>query len=253
MSRVRETGSKNSEGLSTEGASRAAFTARLQMILRQWPSADRLARAMGVSPSAFRKWLRGEAEPSRERLVALADAAKVGIAWLAKGEGPGPAVEPAGSGDRRPRSGEATRIAEADRFILLPRRVQAAAAAGAGTPPPATSATEYIAFRQDWVRSMLGIEPADLMLETAVGESMQPTIHDGDLLLVDTSDRSVASFGVYVLDIGGERLVKRVQRKLDGSLVLISDNETYQPDQVSGDMLQTVTVIGRVVWGGGAI
>ncbi|HTW71412.1 MAG TPA: S24 family peptidase, partial [Acetobacteraceae bacterium] len=60
-------------------------------------------------------------------------------------------------------------------------------------------------------------------------------------------------FGVYVLEIGGERLVKRVQRKLDGSLVLISDNEAYHPDQVSGDMLRDVTVIGRVVWGGGQI
>ena len=45
---------------------------------------------MGVSPSAFRKWLRGEAEPGRERLIALADATKVSIAWLATGEGPEP-------------------------------------------------------------------------------------------------------------------------------------------------------------------
>ncbi|HUB47745.1 MAG TPA: helix-turn-helix transcriptional regulator [Acetobacteraceae bacterium] len=252
MSRVREPEPQNPESLSAEGASRAAFTARLQVILRQWPSADRLARAMGVSPSAFRKWLRGEAEPSRERLVALADAAKVGIAWLAKGEGPGPSAGLSDNSDRRARSADKTRVAEADDFILLPKRLEAAAA-GTGNPAPATLDTEYIAFRQDWVRSILGIDPAHLILETAVGESMQPTIRDGDLLLVDTTDRAVASFGVYVLEVGGERLVKRVQRKLDGSLVLISDNETYQPDLVSGNMLQTVTVVGRVVWGGGAI
>ncbi|HUN39356.1 MAG TPA: S24 family peptidase [Acetobacteraceae bacterium] len=252
MSRPRETEPQSPEGLSTQGASRAAFTARLQTILRQWPSADRLARAMGVSPSAFRKWLRGEAEPSRERLVALADAARVGVAWLAKGEGPGPSLQSPENGDRRPRSVDRKRTAESDDFILLPKRVEAAAA-GTGNPPPAIAATEYIAFRQDWVRATLGIEPGDLILETAVGESMQPTIHDGDLLLVDTTDRAVSSFGVYVLEISGERLVKRVQRKLDGSLVLISDNETYQPDHVSGEMLQTVTVVGRVVWGGGAI
>src|SRR5579875_3814761 len=69
---------------------RAEFVARLAMIARHWPSVERLARAAGVSPSAFRKWLKGEAEPSRERLVALADAAHVGIAWLARGEGPEP-------------------------------------------------------------------------------------------------------------------------------------------------------------------
>ena len=70
------------------GADKSAFVDRLRTILAHWPSADRLARAMGVSPSAFRKWLKGEAEPSRERLVALARAAGVGVAWLAEGEGP---------------------------------------------------------------------------------------------------------------------------------------------------------------------
>src|ERR1700761_431864 len=78
------------------GADKSAFVDRLKTILAHWPSADRLARAMGVSPSAFRKWLKGEAEPSRERLVALARAAGVGVAWLAEGEGPTPAFEPLG-------------------------------------------------------------------------------------------------------------------------------------------------------------
>ena len=251
MSRTRENSSQNPASTGTHGAERAAFTARLHLILQHWPSADRLARAMSVSPSAFRKWLRGEAEPSRERLVALADAAKVGIAWLAKGEGAPPTFAKPEHGGGRARPAEAERI-DPGRFIVLPKQPYGGAA-GAGAPPPPRPDAEYIAFRHDWVRAMFGIEPAELILETAVGESMQPTIQDGDLLLVDTTDRSISSFGVYVLEIGGERLVKRVQRKLDGSLVLISDNDTYQPDQVSGDMLDSVTVIGRVVWGGGGI
>jgi phage repressor protein C with HTH and peptisase S24 domain len=251
MSRMRESNHRNPAAANTQGAERAAFTARLQLILQHWPSADRLARAMSVSPSAFRKWLRGEAEPSRERLVALAEAAKVGIAWLATGEGPAPHFEQSAGGGRA-RSGDGDPGIDPNHFILLPKQVEGAAA-GTGNPVPARPETEYIAFRHDWVRDALGIEPDDLILETAVGESMQPTIQDGDLLLVDTTDRGFSSFGVYVLEIAGERLVKRVQRKLDGSLVLISDNHTYQPDQVSGAMLAGVTVIGRVVWGGGAI
>ncbi len=51
----------------------------------------------------------------------------------------------------------------------------------------------------------------------------------------------------------GQRLVKRVQRKHDGSLVLISDNTAYQPDVVDRAEAERVTVIGRVVWLGGAI
>lgn len=252
MSRARENNRGNPVSASTQGAERSAFTARLHVILQHWPSADRLARAMSVSPSAFRKWLRGEAEPSRERLVALAEAAKVGIAWLATGEGPAPQFEQSEAGGGRARSDQAERGVDPSRFVLLPRQLEGAAA-GTGNPTPSRPETEYIAFRHDWVRTVFGIEPDDLILETAVGESMQPTIRDGDLLLVDTTDRTVSSFGVYALEIDGERLVKRVQRKLDGTLVLISDNDIYQPDQVTGDMLRTVTVIGRVIWHGGAI
>src|SRR4051794_28285924 len=75
------------------GADRATFITRLHTILRHWPSSDRLARATGVSPSAFRKWLRGEAEPSRERLVSLAKAAGVSVGWLVNGEGPEPRLQ----------------------------------------------------------------------------------------------------------------------------------------------------------------
>jgi phage repressor protein C with HTH and peptisase S24 domain len=222
------------------------------LILQHWPSADRLARAMSVSPSAFRKWLRGEAEPSRERLVALADAAKVNVAWLVAGEGPAPTLTKADHAGGRARPGGPAQGIDTIRFIALPKHAEGAAA-GPGDPSGPRPDSEFIAFRHDWVRAVLGIAPEDLIMETAVGESMRPTIQDGDLLLVDTTDRTFSSFGVYVLEIRGERLVKRVQRKLDGTLVLISDNDTYQPDQVAGAMLDGVTVIGRVVWGGGTI
>jgi phage repressor protein C with HTH and peptisase S24 domain len=250
MSRVRDAERTNHTSVNPQGADRAAFTARLHTILRHWPSADRLARAMGVSPSAFRKWLRGEAEPSRERLVALADAAKVRIGWLAMGEGPEPVFESAAGVATRARVVPDGGI-DAARFLVLPKWSEAAAA-GAVTPAPPRG-SEYIAFRHDWIRSEFGLEPSDLTLEIAVGESMTPTIHSGDLLLVNTTDRAFSNFGIYVMEILGERLVKRVQRKLDGSLVLISDNATYEPDQVPPGQVKDVEVVGRVVWAGGLI
>lgn len=233
------------------GSERSAFVARLREIVRHWPSADRLARAVGVSPSAFRKWLKGEAEPSRERLVALANAANVPIAWLAKGEGPTPQF-----GQRESRRGGGAPAppaagVEPAQFLILPKRVEAAAA-GADSPPPLPTA-EYIAFRHDWIRAAFRIAPEDLGMELAVGDSMHPTIRDGDLLLVDTTERSVGSFGIYVLELGGERLVKRVQRKVDGSLVLISDNPVYEPDTVPAELAQDLVVVGRVVWAGGTL
>lgn len=229
------------------GAERAAFIGRLQAILKHWPSADRLARATGVSPSAFRKWLRGEAEPSRERLVALANAAGVPVGWLANGDGPEPRFQSAVSTSRT--HGAAVLLdARLDRqdYVVLPKRPEAAAAGPES--PPAPPITEFIAFRRDWVRGILGIEPDQLTVETALGESMEPGIQSGDLLLVDTTDTRFHSFGVYVIEIAGERLVKRVQPKLDGSLTLISDNPAYEAEHIPPGQTGTVQIVGRVLW-----
>lgn len=234
----------------TENADdRLAFAGRLRTILNHWPSADRLARAVGVSPSAFRKWLKGEAEPSRERLVSLADAAGVSIAWLARGEGPEPRLRDVRGATKATVNDD--RI-DPSQFVVLPKRPEAAAAGG-GTPQPPNSLSEYIAFGHDWIRAELDVAPENLLLETAVGESMSPTLGDRDLLLIDTNDRKLREFGIYVLEYGGERLVKRVQRKLDGSLILISDNGIYEAERIPAERAGEMTVIGRVVWSGGRI
>ncbi len=222
---------------------RGAFINRLQALLRHWPSADRLARATGVSPSAFRKWLRGEAEPSRERLVALAHAAGVSVGWLAGGEGPEPQLR----GLAEPSQPFATdgTIDDGD-YVLLPKRPEAVAAGLESPPPP--HAAGFIAFRREWVRRVFGIEPDHLLLETAVGESMLPGIQAGDLLLVDASEHRFRTFGLYILEIDGERLVKRVQPRLDGSVTLISDNTAYEAEHVSAAQAGDIHVVGRVLW-----
>jgi phage repressor protein C with HTH and peptisase S24 domain len=229
------------------GADRAAFIERLQTILTHWPSADRLARVTGVSPSAFRKWLRGEAEPSRERLVALANASGVPVGWLANGDGPEPRFQGA-TGTARSRGTAAHLDADLglQNYVVLPKRPEAAAAGAESPPVPST--TEFIAFRHDWVRGHLGIEPDQLVVETALGESMEPTIQNGDLLLVDTTESHLHSFGVYVIEIAGERLVKRMQPRLDGSLTVISDNPAYEAEHLPPDWADTVRIVGRVLW-----
>lgn len=251
MSRASNTPKATHSASSGIGAEKSAFVERLHTILAHWPSADRLARAMGVSPSAFRKWLKGEAEPSRERLVALAHAAGVGVAWLAEGQGPAPAFDPARRHGRRSDQAQPSDVMDWGQFALLPKRPKAAAA-GAETPEPPLS-SEFFALRHDWIRSVCGVEPDQLILEIATGDSMNPTIGDRNTLLVDTTDRTFKNFGIYVLEIGGHRLVKRVQRKHDGSLVLISDNAAYQPDTIDKSEAGDVMVVGRVVWAGGPV
>lgn len=246
MSRGRETIGNTPAFPGEFGAERDAFVLRLQCILRHWPSADRLARTMGVSPSALRKWLKGEAEPSRERLIALADAAQVSIGWLAKGEGPEPAFNGGNGTVRRARAVDEHRDPMQQRFVLPPRH-------GGSADGRSTLRGECVAFNRDWIRADLKAEPENLIVEIASSKAMEPTICDGNLLLIDTTERALHQGGVYLLDIGGERLLKRVQRKLDGSVVLISDNPAYMPDILPVEAAKNVSAIGRVIWSGGTI
>ncbi len=103
------------------------------------------------------------------------------------------------------------------------------------------------------LRTVFGREPADLMLETAIDESMEPHIHHGDILLVDKTDTTFRNFGVYVIEVREERLVERVQRKFDGSLMLISDDAVYQPENIEAELAKELRVLGRTIWRDGPV
>src|SRR5580700_10777413 len=72
----------------------AAFRSRLTQVIQSFGSVVTLATAIGVSDNAIYKWLSGRGQPSVANLVALADAAKVSLEWLATGREPSPAKRP---------------------------------------------------------------------------------------------------------------------------------------------------------------
>lgn len=89
----------------------------------------------------------------------------------------------------------------------------------------------------------LSARPRDLSLIRASGDSMAPTILDGDELLVDRGDQRVRSAGrVFVLRHDGALLVKRVSRS-EGGYRIASDNS-----DVADFSTVAIQVIGRVVW-----
>jgi len=64
------------------------FAARLRQVLKGHGSASGLAKAIGRSEGAVRKWLRGESEPNVTDLRAISQATQTHIHWLVTGEGP---------------------------------------------------------------------------------------------------------------------------------------------------------------------
>jgi SOS-response transcriptional repressor LexA len=76
------------------------------------------------------------------------------------------------------------------------------------------------------------------------GESMWPTYHSGDLLLVDTKAK-VGEGQVGIVRVGGKSTVKRVFRKKKGGLLLKGDNPTFPVIEADAD--EDVEVLGKVL------
>ena len=79
----------------------------------------------------------------------------------------------------------------------------------------------------------------------ASGDSMEPAIHDGDLVVLDRTSAEPADGQTFVLRAGGGLIVKRLRRR-GAAWVMISDNPSYQPRGVAAED----RVIGRVAWSG---
>jgi phage repressor protein C with HTH and peptisase S24 domain len=87
----------------------------------------------------------------------------------------------------------------------------------------------------------------NLALVTGFGDSMKGTFEDGDILLVDRGVTEVKVDGVYVLSLNDELYIKRLQRRPGGSLLMISDNDRYEPYEINGKHQAEFAVLGRVV------
>ena len=89
--------------------------------------------------------------------------------------------------------------------------------------------------------------PKDLKLIQVVGDSMQPTLQEGDFILIDTAANAPID-GIYAIAIGTEIFIKRLQFKLDGTIKIISDNPRYETQIYDPNQNQTpLKIIGKKI------
>lgn len=123
---------------------------------------------------------------------------------------------------------------------------------GASAGPGASAADEdvlgTIRFAARWLRA-LGLQAPMLSTIAVTGDSMEPSLRDGDEILVDRTPGPLRD-GIHVVRLEDTLLVKRLDTGQPGRIVLRSDNPVYPPIDCRGADLQ---VIGRVVWKGGRI
>lgn len=187
-----------------------------------------LAALLGVHRSAVTQAKRKDAVP-KAWVLAVSRKARVDADWLEFGQ----AVR---------RGGESA--AEGGAFASVPK-VRARLSAGGGSFETEGEVEALYPFRREWLRHKGN--PANMVLMDVVGNSMEPEIRHGDMVLIDQAQTAIVAHGIYAVGVEDTVLVKRVEKR-PGELVLLSDNRDYAPIVLSGDALEALRVIGRVLW-----
>ena len=224
------------------------FQSRINIMIKECGSASKLARMAGVSESVIRKWKNGESEPTLSNLISLAHAGGKNIDWLATGKENYQGLEFPDKDKLVIKEDLAQYHSYSDwsEFAKIPL-YDVEVSAGYGAVVDQEQIKGVIAFRQDWLRSK-GLQQSKVITLTAKGDSMQPTIDHGDLLLVDCNTKNVTSDSIYVIRRDGHLFVKRLQQMISGDLYIKSDNPTYTQETIPKHEVKNLDIIGRVVW-----
>lgn len=106
-----------------------------------------------------------------------------------------------------------------------------------------------LSFRSDFLRK-LGIAVGNAVVVDADGNSNEPTIKSGSVVLINRGDRERLNGKLFAFRVDGDLLIKRLER-IDGVGILASaDNPDFSPKTKVYTNLSDFEVIGRAVWTG---
>lgn len=139
-------------------------------------------------------------------------------------------------------------LTHAPEFTLIPF-YNVEASAGGGSVIHSEEQISQVAFRKDWIKNK-GLQEKYLAAIKAKGDSMEPTLYDGDMLLVDTNIKEVKDDSIYIIQTDNNLVVKRLQQAINGAIYIISDNLRYQQQKIEPYDAETLKIAGRVIWYG---
>lgn len=92
------------------------------------------------------------------------------------------------------------------------------------------------------------VSPNHCICVKAEGDSMEPLIYNGEYVVIDQNERTNIREGkVYAFGVQGKMRIKRLYPKIDGSLVIKSENKSFEDDHVPPELIDSVVIIGRVI------
>lgn len=207
---------------------------RIRLVVEHFGGPKEFSKVSEINTSTLFGYLSGKSEP---KFSALESFKKLGVSidWLI-------------SGKREP-SKDAPKAASPQDYTLLPR-YDVTASAGSGSFIDAENIKDKLSFSTKWLEH-LGLNIKNAALLNATGDSMEPTIKDGSVLLIKLDEDEIKDGSIYVIQISGQTFVKRLKRDLKG-IQVISDNLDYKEQFFTYAELEAnpMTIAGRVIWYG---
>ncbi len=209
------------------------FSERLRQLIGE-NSVSSFGKKCGIGESTLRQYLKG-GMPGLDKLVAIAETGNVNIEWLATGDGPmrlGEKVK------------EDSTTSEDDYFTSIPL-VNVQLSAGNGSFVISEEIKEYYKFRKDWLSKTVTSSP-NAILVGVTGNSMEPTIYNGDVVMIDTGRTHIYEGEMYALRMDNTVMVKRLSHRPGDKVMIMSDNkEEYPPYETDR---KNIHVLAQVVW-----
>lgn len=202
-----------------------------------------MAQASGVSRNSQVAYEGGKTAPSVEYLFAIEELGVDLNALFGGHPEPSPAVDFLA---RRYIEG----VNESDDMavsptVLLPE-IDIGYSMGGGLVIQDHAEAVAVPFPRNWLRPLIKGSFEQLFVARGEGDSMQPTLLDGDIVIIDTAQNAINSQDrLWCMTYGDLGMIKRVRTLPDGGIDVISDNPAVRSFKAYDGEVQ---IIGRVVW-----
>ncbi|HDL5121855.1 TPA: helix-turn-helix domain-containing protein [Mannheimia haemolytica] len=215
------------------------LASRLKIVLDQKGlTQEKFAEQIGVSQPSVFKILNGQTR-NPTRIYEIANVLDVDVNWLKTGKGKAPDFAKIG---KNPTAYEE----ESSMLRLEVLDVYASAGNGSFVTGDLTAYTHAVEFENAYFAQVFQRANAKgLSIINVDGDSMEPTIGNGDLLFVDTTKSAYQGDGVYVFSYGENLYVKRLQFAGD-ELLVISDNPLYKEWRITSENEHKFQIHGKV-------
>lgn len=197
-----------------------------------------LAAACGVAPPSVNGWVSGSSK-TIEGANLLKAAAFLGVnaKWLAEGVGP--------------MREQAALPYDESEFVPV-KRAEVKFSNGHGQVIYYEDDRPPLSFRADFLRK-LGIAQGNAVVVDATGESNEPKIPHGAVVLINRGDSTNLNGDFFAFRADGHLLIKRLSRLEGVGILATAENSNFTPKNIVYKDPIDFEVVGRAVWTGAVL